>query len=230
MSQLPIGIHEQRTAELEREARRKLEEETATTHRRLLAAGWPERALSYAKRLPERQTAALLATQLWASMPGHPTKPRRCILVLSGNSGAGKTVAAAWWARHVRIGKETGFLRATEIPKMSSARLDAILTAPALLLDDLGTEKLDRRGKVVDFYAELVEVFYADQKPLVITTMRDEDELSVLPDKGGRFSGHAFGRLREAGCLRNVPGENLRDRMGEEDETCETISNDSDGR
>ena len=195
---------------------RELEMETEQARRRMLAAGFPERALKVAReREPQLITPALRATRLWAEGPGSGNHPKRNILLLIGNPGCGKTTAAVWWALHMRLGR-AAFIRAAEYAALPENRRAAIRDVPALVFDDLGTEK-DRRSVAAE-HALLIDVFYADQKPLVITTMLSLEELAerFRVRVGNNASGYVIGRLRESGCIRGVPGTDLR-ANGEED-------------
>jgi DNA replication protein DnaC len=156
------------------------------------AAGFPALALDAAIKADET-AAAIGYVSDW---PGgeHDPERQRTILVLSGPPGCGKTVAAAWWA--LRRTDAPTFIRASAFA--ASSRYDretrkALLKASALVLDDLGAEYADANGSHIVDLDELVDTFYGDRKPLLITTNCDNTRFTE------RYGERVIDRIRECG-------------------------------
>jgi DNA replication protein DnaC len=116
------------------------------------------------------------------------------ILVLSGPPGCGKTVAATWWALNGKHAPR--FVRATAFATASryqNDERDSWLAGRSLVLDDLGTEYADSKGSFLVDLDELVDTFYADKKPLVITTNCTAAEFKK------RYGERVTDRIRECG-------------------------------
>lgn len=156
---------------------------------------WPSRLL---EALPTaRETApAIAALASWRHT-------ERCIAVLSGSVGCGKTLAAAWWAkRHGRV----GFVRASTFARVSRYGEDhaGYLERSALCLDDLGAEYLDAKGSFVVDLDELIDTYHADMKPLIITTNCNWQQFEA------RYGCRITDRLKECGEWFNVTGGSMR--------------------
>ena len=153
---------------------------------RLEKAGFPLRALRAAEKADEKRSA-IARIRDW--------RPEdKSTLVLSGPAGCGKTVAAAWWA--IRQSASPSFVRATTFAASSRydrETRDAWFEAPALVLDDLGTEYLDAKGSFLVDLDELLDVFYGGAKPLLITTNADADAFKA------RYGERVTDRVRECG-------------------------------
>lgn len=165
----------------------------------LLDAGFPKRSIEAAKSA-DQNTAAMQRVRSW-----DPT--RESALVLSGSPGCGKTVAATWWAAQQE--SAPAFLRATTFA--ASSRYDreersAWFEARALVLDDLGTEFLDAKGSFLVDLDELLDVFYGDRKPLLITTNCTHE---VFRD---RYGSRVMDRLRECATWFSASGTSMRKR------------------
>lgn len=124
------------------------------------------------------------------------------ILVLAGDKGTGKTVAAAWWA----IASGARFMRASAFARASryDAGFDALLAEPSLVIDDLGSEFNDGGGSFRVNLDELIDVTYSDYHRLIITTNCTADEFRI------RYGERIMDRLRERGAWVGVVGESLR--------------------
>lgn len=134
-------------------------------------AGWPERAVTAASSADEAKPCIRAAVG-WDPGGG-------CLLVLSSQPGAGKTVAAAWWA--IRQPKLVEFVTAAEFVRASGfdGGRDRWLGAEALVLDDLGAEYQDAKGASSAALDDLVNEFYSHCRPLVITTNLDAGEFKA---------------------------------------------------
>lgn len=168
-------------------------------HRTALAeAGFPRRAIDCAVAADEG-VPAIRRVRNWDART-------ESTLVLSGPKGCGKTVAAAWWAMQQR--PVPVFVRATTFAASSRYERDERdrwLRAPSLVLDDLGTEYLDAKGSFLVDLDELLDVFYGDYKPLLITT---NCTMKVFQERvGARITD----RLRECGLFYSLTGESLRE-------------------
>lgn len=163
----------------------------------LLEAGFPRRALDESIRADERRSA-IARVRAWE--PGE-----RNVLVISGDKGCGKTVAATWWARRQRCTPR--FVRASTFAASSRYdrdKRDAWLAAPALVLDDLGTEYLDDKGSFLVDLDELIDVFYGDRRPLIVTT-----NLKLEPFRA-RYGARIEDRLRESAAFFAATGGSMR--------------------
>lgn len=173
------------------------EKEAALNERRRLLeeSGFPARALRHTGTTP-----ATSAVAEWAS-----ASRGRNVLVLSGRAGCGKTVAAAQWA--LGRTRSTRLVRATEFA--GSSRFDREtrelwLKAPALVLDDLGSEYVDSKGSLLTDLDELFDRFYGDEKPMIVTTNMKAHEFTA------RYGARIVDRLRECGKWVNCDGGSLR--------------------
>lgn len=158
--------------------------------------GFPERAIVAAAAA--KPTAAIEKIKTW----NHAEK---CVLVLAGSPGCGKTVAATHWAMHNRPGAT--FVRASTFAASSRydrAERNAWLKAQALVLDDLGGEYVDTKGSLMADLDELVDTYYGDQRPLLITTNLDREAFK------SRYGQRIADRLRECGRWFSIASESLR--------------------
>lgn len=160
--------------------------------------GWPARALRYAQA--PRATHAIDSIESWQRARS------KTIVVLAGNKGIGKTVAAAWHALFHPSNVVMRFVRAATILRMSrfGPEWDARLKAPALCIDDLGAEYIDEKGSFVSDIDELVDTFYADERRLIITTNLDGKTFRE------RYRDRVTDRLRECGMWIEATGPSLR--------------------
>lgn len=161
----------------------------------LRLGGFPARAVDVA--LEEGSTSA-------SDVLGAHDFGDRCVVVLAGKVGCGKTVAATRWF----AGKQGClFLRATEFA--AGSRYDAdlrrrIAAASGILLDDLGQEFADVKGSFLTDLQELIDICYGDYKPLIITTNL------AGKDFAARYGERIADRLRECGRYLIADGHSLR--------------------
>ena len=157
----------------------------------LLDAGFPRRAIEHALAADE-------SNEMIARLRDWDVR-RDNVFVMSGSKGIGKTVAAAWWA--LRRKSPPLFVRAATFA--ASSRYDRSdsdgkgrwLAASALVLDDLGAEFLDAKGSFLVDLDELVDVFYGDRRPLLITTNCPRGEFVK------RYGERIVDRIRECGVF-----------------------------
>jgi hypothetical protein len=163
----------------------------------MLERGWPLRAVEAAEQAdPTKPAIAKLAE--W----DHAV---RNIAVLSGPAGTGKTVGAAHWClkqrERVRFGRASTFA--------ASGRYNAEQRAfwyesDGLCLDDLGAEYLDAKGSFLVDLDELIDTYYADRRPLLITTNL------AMTDFKARYGRRVEDRIRECAMWFVVGGDSLR--------------------
>jgi DNA replication protein DnaC len=167
----------------------------------LIAAGFPRRALDESA-IADESKSAIARVKTWIAAP-------QGVLVLAGSKGCGKTVAATWWA--TRIASPAVFVRAATFAASSRYNRDERATwlgAAALVLDDLGMEFLDSKGSFLVDLDELIDVFYADYKPLLITTNSKADVFRE------RYGERIVDRIRECGSFFGIADASLRARKG----------------
>jgi len=171
--------------------------DAARIRSRFEAAGWPIRAIEAAEAADVTKPA-LARIAAW-----NPAD--ECVLVLSGAPGCGKTTAAAHWA--LRFNRVPQFLRATTFAASSRydhERRSTWLEADALVLDDLGAEYADAKGNFLVDLDELVDTFYGDKRPLLITTNCTPEDFKA------RYGQRVVDRIRECGSWCSVNSASLR--------------------
>lgn len=157
--------------------------------------GFPLRAIDAALSSRETPATRLLAAHSFRD---------KCVVVLSGKVGCGKTVAATG---HFVGHGGCVFMRATEFAAASRYDADArkrLAGARGVLLDDLGQEFADVKGSFLTDLQELVDSCYGDYKPLIITTNL------VAKEFAARYGDRIVDRIRECGAFLFVDGESLR--------------------
>lgn len=179
------------------------EDERARSRTRdLQAAGFPVRALEESLRA-DRTRPAISRVLSWAC-------DERNVLVISGDKGCGKTVASTWWARRQaftpRFVRATTFAASSRYDREDPRGRQAILSAPGLVLDDLGTEFLDEKGSFLVDLDELIDVYYADRRPLIVTTNLKLEQFRE------RYGARIEDRMRESAVFYSVSGGTLRGR------------------
>lgn len=170
--------------------------------RALLAAGFPLRAVE-AAIADDGKSACVAFLREW-----NPAD--RCIVVLAGANGVGKTVAAAWWALHYT--PIPMFVRATTFARSSRYRSGdpsdggdpgkvKWIEAPSLVFDDVGDEEIDRRESLKTDINELVDTFYGNKKPLIITTNVPSKGTKDTPSFRQRYGARIADRIDESGIF-----------------------------
>lgn len=177
------------TAEVDRAFKRK--------RSALLTAGFPRRAVEAA------DAADITASAIARVRDWKPADEN--VLVLSGSPGCGKTVAATWWA--LRQEWAPAFLRSTAFA--ASSRYDnekrgEWQDAQSLVLDDLGTEYADTKGNFLVDLDELIDTYYGNRRPLLITTNCTADDFKK------RYGSRIVDRLRECGAWFSVSSGSMR--------------------
>jgi DNA replication protein DnaC len=170
-----------------------------------LAETFPARALEVAQKAADVAAPAIVQLAAWSR------DHENGIAVVSGVAGCGKTVAAAWLAMQLGNRMRPRFLRASEFARLS--RYDAEARArwadPSwLVLDDLGAEYKDAKGSFLADLDELVDVFYAGKRTLVVTTN------CTAGDFATRYGERIVDRLRECGTWIAIAGGSMRAQGG----------------
>jgi len=147
------------------------------------------------------------------------------LLVLSGQAGCGKTVAASWWLwrfvmevgnwRWTDFGPKFLFraplfataTRLTRWPRFDAGRMTQLHEASRLVVDDLGAEYMDEKGAFMAFLDELVNERYANRRPTIFTTnLLAED----FRNRYGGEKGRIADRIRERGRFVSLATPSMR--------------------
>jgi hypothetical protein len=185
-----IGIE----MELTGPAREMPEPEWRPRRNDLVALGWPARALDIAER--PNDSNAMRAVGAW--------RRDESALVLAGGKGTGKTVAATWVALNdERLWR---FARAATIVRVGrfGDAFSQLIAAPALCIDDLGAEYIDVKGSFLSDLDELVDTFYSNRRPLIVTTNLDAKAFK------DRYGARVVDRLTECAQWVGIDGRSMR--------------------
>lgn len=132
----------------------------------------------------------------------------RYIVVLSGATGTGKTMASSM----VALLKGARMVTAQRILEMNrfNGEFDALCSVPALVVDDVGTEYLDSKGEAEARWDGLFNRRYRmarmSRSPLVITCNLKATDFKA------RYGERIADRIREVGRWINVGGTSMRRR------------------
>lgn len=131
----------------------------------------------------------------------------RCVLMLVGTKGLGKTVAAAWAA--VQTGRRAVYIRASDAIKLHMAAFGQertewlfALRAPLLIVDEVTGEM--HRGRLSAALLEIVDARQRD-RTIIISNLREDDFLACFDER-------ARDRLKKVGAVRELSGDSLRTR------------------
>lgn len=195
------------------------QQEKASEHAVRLAAravdvlersGAGERSLKAAAT--PQQTVALEAAQLWMQ-----ESPHRWALVLRGEVGTGKTVAACWCLRRAALQGETvAFRSANEIARLSgfdagAAELRMMKSVGLLVIDDVGAEKLNEWGQST--FVDLLNARYEANARTVLTANPPWDSDPKFPERASlvvRLGQRIVDRLRQGGRVVELKGASMR--------------------
>ena len=193
-AQTPEGVAEEAAWRLEVER-----DEKASAARRAKEAfeiaGIPERYRQLI--LAPSDTKAMAAVRRLDSASG--------IVVLSGGTGCGKTVAACWWA-WARGGV---FEKAGKLSRRShwDDTIDRLIRTPALAIDDLGVEYQDAKGFFSSLLDELVDTRYENNRATLITTNLGRDDFRA---RIGGEKGRIASRVRGDGAFISISDSDMR--------------------
>lgn len=172
---------------------------------RLAAAGFPLRAIEVAQSARDDEPL-IQRVKNWNT-------ETTSVLVISGSKGCGKTVAATWWA--AKQSRTPIFVRASTFAASSRYDRDTRVewfSAPAMVLDDLGAEYLDGKGSFMVDLDELIDVYYGDKRPLLITTNCPKDATKERPGFRERYGERVYDRLKECGSWFETNSDSRRGR------------------
>lgn len=119
------------------------------------------------------------------------------ILVLSGDTGTGKSVAACWWATNVGA----GWISAQELAD-SRVRYDLEIHRPALVIDDLGEENLTQAA-LAKISAAINERYQHRHKTVITTNL-------TAPTFAVRYQRRIADRIDDGGGFMHIPGGSMR--------------------
>ena len=147
-------------------------------------------------------------------------EPRECwCLVLAGPPGRGKSIAAAYWLKRIAYdiaveNFETSnqpftkqrWWSAQEVGRVSShdQELTVLMQRDNIVIDDLGTEYLDKNGHILHRLDELITRRYSNYKRTLITT-----NLNIQGFKN-RYGNRIFSRIGDGGIFHGLVGESYR--------------------
>jgi len=145
-----------------------------------------------------------------------------CFVVLSGDVGMGKSVAAATWllerARAVANGAPVSewprwgrWIHAHQLARLNDLDgrgIGDLEACPLLVLDDLGAEFLDGKGWLSAALDSLVYQRHGNRRPSMLTT--NLPAAAFLARYGGRIGS----RLRECAAFVELAGVDLRRPAG----------------
>lgn len=167
----------------------------------LLAMGAPARRLEFADSPDYDDTRpGPLALNSW-------DPEVRPIVVLSGGTGTGKTVAALRWLLD-NGGRTPVFMRAADFERRGrydKTRHEVIASASSMLLDDLGGEHADRSRNFMGDLDTFLDRWAGSRGALIVTTNGSGEEFLKRYDRKRIIS-----RLKESGVWIPVTGEDMR--------------------
>jgi DNA replication protein DnaC len=189
--------HDARIKEqLMKEQREQAEQERRERLNYYMEAGFPKRAIRAAEAADvSREAIACVDSWDWRS---------ENVLVLSGAAGCGKTVAATRWS--LSRPYPPAFVTASAFARESryEETKRGWIRSGAMVLDDLGVEYDDAKGSFRVDLDELINTFYGNEKPLIITTNCLADEFKR------RYGARVVDRLRESGQWCSIRESSMR--------------------
>lgn len=132
------------------------------------------------------------------------------LLVLAGIPGVGKSVAALLWLVDRAKGKPEclRWVQSGDLARgyaYDQEAFEAIANVYALVIDDLGVEYLDERGRYLCTLEELLSRRFARMKKTILTT--NIVDPAVFAD---RYKERITSRIHEAGAYVVCTGDDLR--------------------
>jgi len=133
------------------------------------------------------------------------------ILVLAGDVGRGKTVAASWWAlqglREKRTPLFVSSARLSRWDRYNDAEMQRLLLASRLVIDDLGEEFNDTKGNFLAVLDETISDRLANERRTVITTNLTVEVFTE------RYGVRIRDRIKESGRWQNFAGASMRGKQ-----------------
>jgi len=179
--------------------------------RRAIDAGFDDNAVfewsgfdPLTRRLrPEAKRPA--TTDALASLSGAFSEGR-FVIVLSGDTGTGKTMASACLAA-LKGARMVTAQRVLELNRFSG-EFEALCDVPALVVDDLGAEYMDSKGEAESRWDALFNRRYRlarmSRAPFVVTCNLKTQDFKA------RYGARVADRIREVGKWINVGGTSMR--------------------
>jgi DNA replication protein DnaC len=170
-------------------------------------SGAGERSLKAAAS--PQQTHALEAAQLWMS-----ESPPRWALMLRGDVGTGKTVAACWSLRRAALqGESVAFRKSGEVTRLSgfaagADELRMLKGVGLLVIDDVGAESLNEWGRAL--LVELLDYRYEENARTVLTANPPWEAPDGKPSLVSRLGQRIVDRLRQGGRVVELEGRSMR--------------------
>lgn len=137
-------------------------------------------------------TPALAATRQWLD-------GRKAFLVLTGDKGLGKTVAAAW-----ALGKRGGRYLTAYALSRPGVNLEEVAAAPLLVIDQLGRENVGASGFFLSSLEEVLDARYAARRPTLMCCNLQPEQLAE------RYGEVIADRILEDGDVVKLEGVSLR--------------------
>jgi len=131
------------------------------------------------------------------------------LLVMAGDVGRGKTVAASWWllqAAHLRRPVFVSAARLSRWDRYDNEAMDRLLLASRLVIDDLGEEFNDTKGNFLAVLDETISDRVANRRPTVITTNLTLETFTE------RYGIRVRDRIRESGRWQSFKGSSMRQK------------------
>lgn len=167
----------------------------------------------------EKISGELQATQAISEANGTGTG----VVVLSGLPGCGKSIAACAWVREPLLSDRA--FEGIGIPQLaivsplfvtsarlarwerySEGKMDSLLKATRLVVDDVGAEYSDVKGNFLAILDELIADRAANRRPMILTTNLDAAAFKL------RYGERIADRIREVGRFVSIDGGSLRKR------------------
>lgn len=181
---------------------------------KLQRSGASPRALDAAEAA--KPTEALTLVQRW--LPDESLT----WLVMCGDKGVGKTVAATWAVRELCArGRSGAVKRATEVAKLSQfdagkAELDWLKRVDLLVVDDFGTELLNDYARAV--WHELLDYRHEFYGRTIITSNLHWLTKGDKPGLADRLGERLVDRVQQAGRVQQLQAERSLRRIGKKPE------------
>lgn len=147
-----------------------------------------------------QQTKSLLVAQHFLRLDARDKR----LMALCGNTGAGKSFAAAWWLKNEVAGVKI-WIDCFDLERLprNDPRIDVLFSCRALVIDDLGTESVDERERFLSLFDSIMRRRHANFLKTVITSNGSMNDL--ISRYGERFAD----RLKDA-VISTDSGPSLR--------------------
>jgi len=136
------------------------------------------------------------------------------LLMLSGGRGTWKSGSACWAIGQIDGARYVDAVELVDVKLRDARRYDELMSAPLVVLDDLGREdkKLAIRSMFLDAWQRFVINAYTRGRRLIVTANLTWESFAVDEQKGG-YGILAADRWEESGMWVDVEGESARAKM-----------------